>query len=47
VVDVREFVEVFLLSLLRKVVLPDVEFVINYRFDAVKLLVIILYPRPL
>ena len=29
---VREFVEAFLLSLLRKVALPDVEFVINYRF---------------
>ncbi len=35
-VDVREFVEAFLLSLLRKVVLPDVEFVINYRFVEVK-----------
>ncbi len=32
VVDVREFVEAFILSLLRKVALPDVEFVINYRF---------------
>jgi hypothetical protein len=31
-VGVREFVEAFLLSLLRKVALPDVEFVINYRF---------------
>jgi hypothetical protein len=34
VVDVREFVEAFLLSLLRKVSVPDVEFVINYRFGA-------------
>ncbi len=33
--DVREFVEAFLLSLLRKVALPDVEFVINYRRDDV------------
>ncbi len=33
----REFVEAFLLSLLRKVKLPDVEFVINYRFDVLKI----------
>jgi hypothetical protein len=36
VVDVREFVEAFLLSLLRKVKLPDVEFVINYRFQVLR-----------
>ena len=41
VVDVREFVEAFLLSLLRKVVLRDAEFVINYRLFAAKSLVMV------
>ena len=41
VVDVREFVEAFLLSLLRKVVLPDAEFVINYRLFAAKSFVMV------
>ena len=40
-VDVREFVEAFLLSLLRKVVLPDAEFVINYRLFAAKSFVMV------